>query len=121
MNGVGGAVDDGREGGGGFAFAGEGAEAGLLAGCEVDFRVAQVVEAAEGGVATKVEFEHLGGIGIDGGESGKDFFGRGHEEGEVVVKVGRSGVGHGLHEAEGDEQVEDVFDLLFLVGAGVVE
>jgi len=26
-----------------------------------------------------------------------------------------------LHEAEGDEQVEDVFDLLFLVGAGVVE
>lgn len=121
VDGVGGAVDDGHEGGGGFAFAGEGPEGGFVAGGEVGFGVAQVVEAAEGGVAAEVEFEHLGGVGVDGGEGGQDFFGGGHEEGEVVVEVRGGGVGDGLHETEGDEQVEDVFDLLFLVGAGVVE
>jgi len=75
VDGVGGAVDDGDEGGGGFAFAGEGPEAGFVAGDEVGFGVAQVVEAAEGGVAAQVEFEHLGGVGVDGGEGGEDFFG----------------------------------------------
>lgn len=121
VDGVGGAVDDGHQGGGGLAFASEGAEVGLLAGREVGFGVAEVVEAAEGGVAAEVEFQHLGGVGVDSGEGGEDFFGGGHEEGEVVVQVGRGGVGDGLDEAEGDEQVEDVFDLLFFVGAGVVQ
>lgn len=40
VDGVGGAIDDGHEGGGGLTFAGEGPEAGFLAGCEVDFGVA---------------------------------------------------------------------------------
>ena len=121
VDGIRGAVDDGYEGGGGESFAGEGAVWRFLVGGEVGVFVAEVVEAAEGGVAAEVDFEDFGCLDVDGRERGEDVFGGGDEQGEVVIEIGRGRVGEGLDETEGDEEIEDVFDLLFLMGAGVVE